>query len=466
MRTVDILMVGIAVGAAGVAALGIGDAIARLVLFTGLGLGAGAIAAVSQAKGAGDDDRADLATTHAALLALLLGVPFAVAGWFGARPAYELLGAEPEVVELGVSYLRIVLLSAPARMLALVLTKAFQGAADSRTPLLVRGSGTVLNIVLTVLLVPGLFGLPELGVDGAAWATFVGNVVSASVLGLFLLRGWRGLRVTPGVLRDLRPAATILKVAAPQILERNLFALGAFPLNAITLSIGTAANAGLQVGQRIMLYGLLPARGAATAASSIAGNRLGAGDPERADHVVRGALGLSAAIAAPVIVLLLLFAGPIAGVFVNEPEALAAATGWVRLYAVALLGRSLYGVYRGAFQASGDNRPPLLTSAVGIAVGSVGLAWLLGLQLGLGLVGVFIGVLVDPLIRVVWLWRWFERGTWQRTIDRGDGDGDGDEIDGDETDGDETDGDATGDATDDSTDDGTGRATPTTTAAG
>ncbi len=416
MRTVDILVVGIAVGAAGVAAVGIGDAVARLVLFTGLGLGAGAIATVSQALGAGDQERANLAATHSALLAIVLGVPFAIAGWFGAAPMYDLLGAAPDVLGFGVDYLRIVLLSAPARLLAIVLTRAFQGAADSRTPLYIRSTGTILNIVLTILLVPGLLGLPELGVEGAAWATFTGNCFSALVLGAFLVRGWRGLSLSPGILRDLQPAWTILRIASPQILERNLFALGAFPLNAITLSLGTAANAGLQVGQRVMLYGLLPARGAATAASSIAGNRLGAREPERADHVIRGGLSLSAVIAAPVIVALLLLAEPVAGLFVHEPDALAAATGWVRLYAVALLARSLYGVFRGAFQASGDNRPPLVTSATGILIGTVFLSWLLGLQLGLGLVGVFIGVLVDPVIRTVWLWRWFERGTWQRTI--------------------------------------------------
>jgi putative MATE family efflux protein len=422
MRTVDILVVGIAVGAAGVAAIGVGDAIARLVLFTGLGLGAGAIATVAQALGAGDQARADLAATHAALLAIVVGVPFAVAGWFGAAPLYDLLGADGEVASIGADYLRIVLLSAPARVLAIVLTRAFQGAADSRTPLYVRSTGTGINIVLTILLVPGLLGLPELGVAGAAVATAIGNVFSAVVLGVFLVRGWRGLSVTPGVLRDLRPAVGILRIAAPQVLERNLFALGSLPLNAITLSIGTAANAGLQVGQRVMLYGLLPARGAATAASSIAGNRLGAGDPDRAERVIRGGLSLSAVIAAPVIVALLVLAEQLAGLFVGEPDALAAATGWVRVYAVALLARSLYGVFRGAFQASGDNRPPLLTSAVGITVFAVGLSWLLGIQLGLGLVGVYVGVLLDPLVRTVWLWRWFERGTWRRTIDLG-GDG-------------------------------------------
>lgn len=163
MRTVDILVVGAVVGAAGVAAVGIGDAVARLVLFTGLGLGAGTIATVSQHVGAGRHDEADAAVTQTALLAVAVGVPFAVAGWWLAPIAYPGLGASPEVAELGVTYLQVVILSAPARTLAIMLTRAFQGAGDTRTPLFIRGGGTLVNIALTVLLVPGLAGLPEMG---------------------------------------------------------------------------------------------------------------------------------------------------------------------------------------------------------------------------------------------------------------------------------------------------------------
>lgn len=416
MRTVDLLVIGAVVGAAGVAALGIGDAIARVVLFTALGLGAGTIATVSQHLGAGDAEGAAVAVTHSSLLAFGLGIPFAIIGWLIAPPAYRILGAAPDVVDLGIEYLRIVLLSAPARMLAIVLTRAFQGAGDSRTPLVIRGAGTLLNIALTVILAPGLLGLPQLGVRGAAIATATGNVASALLLTAALARGWRGLRFSRAPLGDLAPARRILRIAWPQIVERNLYGLGALPLNAITLQFGTAANAGLQVGQRVMLYGLLPSRGAATAASSLAGNRLGGDRADHADRYIRGGLSLAAVVAFPVAVLLLIVAQPIATLFVSEPDALAAATGWVRVYAGATLLRSLYGVYRGAFQAAGMNRPPLIASAVGIVGFTIGASWLLGLGLGLGLAGVFAGVLLDPVVRTAMLWRWFERGEWQQRL--------------------------------------------------
>lgn len=417
MRTVDILVVGAVVGAAGVAAVGIGDAFARLVLFTALGLGAGSIATVSQHVGAGRHDEADAAVTQTALLALAIGVPFALVGWMAAPGAYRLLGASGEVAELGVTYLQVVMLSAPARTLVIMLTRAFQGAGDTRTPLVVRGGGTLLNIGLTVLLVPGLAGLPELGVLGAAIGTVTGNAASAAVLVVALMRGWRGLRLRADALVRVDTMRQIATIGWPQVVERNMFALGSLPLNAITLAFGTAANAGLQVGQRLMLYGLLPSRGVATAASAIAGHRLGAADRLGADRVARGGLSLSVAVAVPVAIGLVWFAAPLAGLFVSEPDAWAAATGWVRVYAVAVVLRSLYGVLRGAFQAGGLTRPPLLASATGIIVFMVGASWVLGVELGLGLVGVFVGVLLDPLARTAMLYRRFRTGEWQVVLD-------------------------------------------------
>jgi putative MATE family efflux protein len=419
MRTVDILVVGAVVGAAGVAALGIGDAFARLVLFTALGLGAGTIATVSQHVGAGRHDEADVAATQTAMLALAVGVPFAVLGWVAAPGAYRLLGASGEVADLGVTYLRVVMLSAPARTLAIMLTRAFQGAGDTRTPLRIRGGGTLLNIALTVLLVPGLLGLPRMGVLGAAVGTVVGNVVTGVVLLGALARGWRGLHVRRDAVGRTDVMRRIVSIGWPQVVERNMFAVGTLPLNAITLAFGTAANAGLQVGQRLMLYGLLPSRGVATAASSIAGNHLGRGDRVGADRIARGGLSLSVAFAIPVSVVLLVAATPLARAFVSEPDALAAATGWVRVYAVAVLLRSLYGVLRGSFQAGGLTRPPLLASATGIFVFMVGASWLLGIGLGYGLAGVFVGVLLDPLVRTVMLYGRFRTGEWQVVLDPG-----------------------------------------------
>jgi MATE family multidrug resistance protein len=412
MRTVDILVVGLAVGAVGVAALGIGDAAARIVLMTALGLGAGTIATVSQHLGAGRRHEADVATTQTALLALLFGIPFAVAGWFGARPFFDLLGAEPDVVELGVTYLRIVILTAPFRMLAVMLTRAMQGAGDTRTPMVIRTVGTAVNIGLTIALVPGVGPIPELGVTGAAIGTAVGNTLSALLLVGYLARGGTALGFAAAGLRRFEVGRRILVIGWPQVLERNLFALGIIPLNGIVLTFGTAANAGLQVGQRIMLYALLPSRGVSTAASTRVGNAVGAGTPDEGVDRAVSAVWLAVAVSAPIAALQLAFAEPLARLFVSEPDALAAAATWVRVYSGATLVRAAYGVLRGALQGAGDTKPPLVAGAIGILGFSVGFSWLVGVQLAVGITAVYAGVLLDALVRTAILGWVFRRGEW------------------------------------------------------
>lgn len=416
MRTVDILVVGLVVGAAGVAALGIGDAAARIVLMTALGLGAGTIATVSQRVGAGRHHDADVAVTQSALIAGVLGTCLSVVGWLAAPAFFRVLGAEPDVTRLGVTYLRIVIATAGPRMLAVMLTRALQGAGDTRTPLVIRTIGTGVNILVTVLLVGGIAGAPRLGVTGAAIGTATGNVLSATILAAYLARRTGVIGFTPDGLWAPDTLRRIVRIGAPQVLERNVYAVGAIPLNAIVLVFGTAANAGFQIGRRVQLYALLPSRGVATAASTFMGMRVGEGDPDAGDRYGRAGIRLALLVSVAVAIPAFWLAEPVAGLFLGQDGALGVAATWIRVYAVATVARALYGVLRGAMQGAGETRAPLAATAVGIGVFALALSWLLGVQLGLGLPGVFAGVALDPLARTVLLYRWYDQGRWRRAL--------------------------------------------------
>ncbi|MBW3561925.1 MAG: MATE family efflux transporter [Actinobacteria bacterium] len=329
-----------------------------------------------------------------------------------------MLGAEEQVVDLGVRYLRIVITTAGPRMLAIMLTRALQGAGDTRTPLVIRTIGTVTNIAVTVLLVAGLLGLPQLGVTGAAIGTATGNVLSAAILVVYLKHGSGVIRFRREGIWAPDTLRRIVTIGAPQVLERNLYAVGAIPLNAIVLVFGTAANAGFQIGRRVQLYALLPSRGVGTAASTYMGMRVGEGDPDAGDRYGRAGIRLALLISAAVAVPAFLFADPVAGIFLNDPDALGVTSDWIRVYAIATIARAVYGVLRGAMQGAGETRAPLVATAVGILVFALGLSWVLGVGLGLGLAGVFVGVILDPVSRTVLLYRWYDQGRWRRALDQ------------------------------------------------
>lgn len=416
MRTVDLLVIGLVIGAPGVAALGIGDAFARLVLMLALGLGAGTIATVSQHIGAGAPEDANRAVTQSAVLAGAIGVVVAICGWLAAPALFPLLGADVEVVELGVPYLQLVLASAPARMFSILMTRALQGAGDTRTPMVIRTLGTLVNIVLTVVLVTGAFGLPRFGVVGAAWGTVIGNGTSAGLLFAHLGRGNGAIALRGTYLWAPATARRIITIGAPQMLERTLYALANIPLNAIVLTFGTAANAGYQVGRRLHLYALLPSRGVATAASTYMGNHVGALEPDEGDRYGRGGASLAALVSAAIAVPLFVFAGPIASLFVRAPEAASHATRWINVFLAVTLFRAVYGALRGAMQGAGDTRSPLIASTIGIGLFTLGFSWFVGVHLGVGIAAVYLGVALDFVLRTAMLARWYHRGRWRKAL--------------------------------------------------
>lgn len=414
MRTVDILVVGRVVGAVGVAAVGIADSVERLVLKLAQGLAAGTVALVSQHIGAGNRDAADRAMTQTLLLALLLGLPVAVAGWFASEPLFRLLGAEPDVVASGSTYLRIVLASAPARMAAMMAAKGIQAATDTRTPMFVRSSATVLNIALTVVLVPGLFGLPDLGVVGAAWGTAVGNGVSALAFLAVLLSGRSPVGL--GAVRwEPATVVEIVRIGAPQVVERVLYAAADVPLNAILLVFGTDANAAFQIGRRVQQYMRMPARGFSAASSALVGTRLGADRPKRAEDHGRGSLALSTVVSVLAAMGAAIAAPWIAPVFVPDSSAIPLAIDWIRVMALALVFRSAYAVLRAAFQAAGYTEVPLYATMAGLATARLGTSWLVGVVLTRALWGVYLGVGLDYVVRAGITAQRFQAGRWKDT---------------------------------------------------
>jgi multidrug resistance protein, MATE family len=418
MRTVDLIVVGIVIGAVGVAAVGIADAATRIVLMAALGLSAGTMATVSQRTGAGDKRGADAAATQTILIALAMGLTATALGIPLARPFFQMLGAEAAVVDAGAIYLQIVIATAAFRTLSIMLSRVFAAAGDTRTPMYVRVSATIVNIALTVVLVPGLGPAPALGVAGAAIGTAVGNVLSGAILVGLLASSRFRIGFSRDGLRDFATGAQILTIGAPQVAERMLFAVADIPLNGLILTFGTEANAGFQVGRRAQFFARVPAIGLGVAASAFVGMKIGARNIPESVRYGREAIWLAGLIGLGGAILLAIFAGPIALAFGGraDPGAFAAMTTWVRVLAVATAFKVVYAVLRYAMQGAGETRLPLYASPVGIVGFMLGFSYLAAIPLGLGIVGVYLGVVLDGVVRTTMLGHWWHGRRWLRAI--------------------------------------------------
>ncbi len=413
MRTVDIVVTGLFSPAA-VAAVGLADLYAQIPLRIGLGLGTGAIALSSQDTGRGADLTRDRAITQALLIGALCGLPIVLVGLLFGHALIAVLGAESEVVRLGGLYLTIVFAAAPMRIAGLVGARSLQGTGDTRTPMLVNVSTNALNIVLTVSLGLGLWLAPNWGIVGVGVATAISRTFEA----LAMVGAIASARTRPSLARpqDLTVTRQLVAVSVPNFAEGMSTSLANFPFNALLLLFGTEANAAYHIARRIyqQLTGPLY-RSFSTVASIIVGQTLGKGDPDGARYAAGAILTLGIATLGTAGVILVVAAEPLAGIFTGDPTTLGYAIEFTRIFGVSMVFFGIFFPLAGALRGAGDTRTPFYARFVGAFVFMLGVSYLLGIVLGYGLPGVYVGVVLSYVCWAVVVGAGFLWGGWAET---------------------------------------------------
>jgi len=418
MRTTDIFVTALFSPLA-VAAIGLADLYARLPLRIGLGLGAGAIALSSQDTGSDATRNRDEAVTQALVLGALTGIPFAIFGVLFGEQAIGVLGIwadqdqMAEVASLGGVYLAVIFATAPARHVALVGARALQGTGDTRTPMYVNIVSNGLNIVLSLVLGLGLFGVPRLEIVGVGLATAFGNVFTATVFLLAIATNWTEADfVRP---RRLVIAKQLLVVSAPKIAEGLVATVIEFPFNALLLFFGAEVNAAYQIGRRVYQQVTSPlSRGLNVGASIVVGQSLGAGTPDdaRFDGWATAALGLLTV--GTIGLLLAAVAEPLARLFTGDPETVPTAAAFAFTYGVTAPFTVLYVSLAGALQGGSDTRTPFLARTVGLLVFYLGFSAFTSVYLGWGVLGIYIGIFLYYTSAFCIVAAGFQYGDWAR----------------------------------------------------
>src|SRR6056297_1391944 len=154
MRTTDMILMGY-FGPSAVTAVGLGDVWESIILRIGLGLGSGSISLISQESGLNTDAakaNKDLVLSQVIFISLIIGIPFIFIAIFFSEQMIALLGAAPEVIELGAQYLLIIFAAAPFRIVSIIAARALQGSGDTRTPMVVEVISNFINIIVSVTL--------------------------------------------------------------------------------------------------------------------------------------------------------------------------------------------------------------------------------------------------------------------------------------------------------------------------
>ena len=414
-NTVDLAVVGIALGAPSVAGMAFAFAYWQLAKFVSIGLAGGTVSLVSQNYGGGETDRAALVVKGSLVVALALVSPIVVGFVAFAEPLIALVGGEGTALRAGTVYLAVTAPALAFEFFNMIASRTYAGVGDTFTPMVVRAGGALLNVVLTVWLVLGV----GLGVLGAG----VGTAVSIAAVGVALSwgmtgRSYFGHGASPVPIRRAGPwidaglVRQLVRVSAPLIGRRVAEGVAVFPLLWVASSFGDATVAALEVGRRVRAILGSFSWGFSIAASTLVGQRLGAGEESLATEYARDVIRLSAVVYVLASAVVLLAADPIAGVFVDDPAAVAATATFVVVAALSAIPLGIGGSVTGSLRGAGDTRWPFAASMVGSYVVAIPVA-LLGLVTPLGVGGLYAAVIVEKLVPTGLNLARFRSNRWQ-----------------------------------------------------
>jgi putative MATE family efflux protein len=399
-------------GSAALAAVTISITIRWVLNSLANGLGIGGMAVVARRIGAKDQAEAGHAAWQTIFLGLSVSLILASVGMVVAPSLLLLLGADPEVLPLGLVYLRVSFAGIFTLILVFSINSMLRGAGEARAAMQVLFLSTAVTVLLEPILIFGFGPLPALGVAGSAWANVLGFGAGLLLQVVILLRGRARLRIN---LHDLRPdfplMGRIVRIALPSTIQMTLRSSSRLIIVGLVGLYGTYATAGYGVANRMLLVALIPCFGLGNAAGTLVGQNLGAGEPKRAEQSAWWVCGYSTVYMAAVAILLTIFGPSLIALFDATPEVVAFGSECVRIVAWSLLGSAVGVVLARGFDGAGNTVPAMAINL--LTLWGMELPLALGLSGWLGATGIWWGRALANLANGLFFALWFRRGQWK-----------------------------------------------------
>ncbi len=402
MTLVDTLFVG-RLGARELAAVSLGGVLSFTLICFGFGVLRSTKLSVSQSVGAGRSADVPAITTGAVWLALGLGVLTIALGRLAVGHVAA-LGPDPVSGAWAADYLSIRNLGAPLFLVAVALRESSYGTGNARRPMVATLWANGSNVALDALFIFG-FGW---GVNGAAWATVGACLIEALVLLATAPDGTLG-RATP----RLRELSRLIRFGIPLGLQ-FLLEVGSFAVLVVLLARTSERElAAHQIAMQLVHFSFLPALALGEAASILTGQAVGANQDVLVRRLARIAFSMASVYAGVCAVVFVLGASFMPSWFSPDPEVQAIARQLLYIAAAFQLADAANVVARCVLRGTGDVRYPAIL-AVSIAwVLTPTSTWYLGIHLGFGAVGAWLGLCAEIMLGAGLLWWRLERGGWQ-----------------------------------------------------
>lgn len=332
-----------------------------IAIFVGTNVGLNSL--ISRRLGEQRHSDANDAAAHGLIISVLSGIFIALVGLLGTRPFFLMMTDNQEIIELGCTYTMIVTGVCMFNSIQCCVEKMLQSTGNMVAPMVSHVIGCVVNIILDPILIFGWFGIPAMGITGAAIATVTGQacgmifcIVMFIKTNKILKVSFKGFRFKGSIIKD------IYQVGFPSIVMQSIGAVLTTLMNMILINFSEAAVNVLGIYYKLQQFILMPTLGVTQGAMPIVGYNFGAGNKKRIMKTIKMALIFGIGIMCIGLILFQVFPQTLLSMFNADAETLAIGIPALRIVSLSFIPTG-YAIVMGTnFQAVGRGFTSLIIS--------------------------------------------------------------------------------------------------------
>ena len=379
------------IGEGALAAVSLAFPIQILVIAVAVGTGIGLNSLIARSLGEKNSEKASLVADHGIVLAVASWIVFALFGLFGTKHFFAMFTDDQAVLNMGTAYLSIVTIFSFGAFIQINIEKIFQGTGNMVYPMIMQIVGAVTNIILDPILIFGWFGLPKMGVKGAAIATVIGQIVAMVVSIYLITKRSQGIRIS---LKHFKINWKIVKeiyiVGIPSIIMQSIMSFLVIILNNILIGFSQTAVAVLGIYFKVQSFVFMPVFGLNQGALPILGYSYGAKNKERLMSCFKKTGLIAFCIMVVGTLLFNIIPGQIIRMFNGTEEMMTIGVSALRIISWSFILASVSITISTLFQAIGDGVQSLILAVIRQIVVLLPLALILSRSLGV--VGVWLAL--------------------------------------------------------------------------
>ena len=332
-----------------------------LMVAVGIGTGVGTNALLALTLGQGNNKKAARVAGNSLFLGMIIYALCLLFGIFGLNTYISSQTADPEVISMGTSYLRICCVISFGIIFFSLFEKLLQATGRSLYSTIGQVVGAVVNIILDPIMIYGIGPVPEMGVKGAAYATVIGQVASAVLLFIFHMKLNKEFRHD---VKYMKPDAKIIKeiysIGLPAIIAQALMSIMVYAMNLI-LKFNASAQTAYGLFYKVQQFVLFLAFGLRDAITPIIAFAYGMGSRKRINDGIKFGLIYTAVLMIMGILITEIFPGAFASLF-NAGQSRAYFISAMRIISISFIFAGINVAYQGIYQALGGGVESLVIS--------------------------------------------------------------------------------------------------------